>query len=148
MVAIDALQMSHSDDQYSQPLLSRELNKAYIGFEKSKEEKSGLAPVAAVATGNWGCGAFGGDPHLKALIQLMAASEVGRDIAYFTFGDKQLRDEVDRMYSFLVTKEVRIGQLVHIIQDFTKKRWQPGTGNNLYDHIKHSVEKSGHCKGG
>merc|ERR1719229_1096564 len=139
MVAIDALQMSHSDDQYSQPLLSRELNKAYIGFEKSKEEKSGSAPVAAVATGNWGCGAFGGDPHLKALIQLMAASEVGRDVAYFTFGDEGLRDEVDRMYSFLVTKEVKIGKLVHMIQDFAKKRGQMGTDYQLYDHIQRSV---------
>jgi len=26
--------------------------------------------AAAVATGNWGCGAFGGDPQLKALIQV------------------------------------------------------------------------------
>ena len=29
-----------------------------------------------VATGNWGCGAFGGDPELKAIIQWLAASQV------------------------------------------------------------------------
>lgn len=29
-----------------------------------------------VATGNWGCGAFGGDPELKAMIQWLSASEV------------------------------------------------------------------------
>lgn len=29
-----------------------------------------------VATGNWGCGAFGGDPELKAIVQWLAASQV------------------------------------------------------------------------
>lgn len=29
-----------------------------------------------IATGNWGCGAFGGDPELKAIIQWLAASQV------------------------------------------------------------------------
>lgn len=29
-----------------------------------------------IATGNWGCGAFGGDPELKTIIQWLAASQV------------------------------------------------------------------------
>lgn len=29
-----------------------------------------------VATGNWGCGAFGGDPEVKTIIQWLAASQV------------------------------------------------------------------------
>lgn len=29
-----------------------------------------------IVTGNWGCGAFGGDPELKAMIQWLAASQV------------------------------------------------------------------------
>lgn len=33
-----------------------------------------------VATGNWGCGAFGGDPEVKTMIQWLAASQV---ILYF-----------------------------------------------------------------
>ena len=138
MVAIDALRMKQgSPDQYSQALLTRELNKAYIGFEKSAEEKDGATPTAAVATGNWGCGAFGGDPRLKALVQLMAASVVGRDVAYFTFGDTKLRDDVARMHNFLVAKQVKIGALVHIIEDFAKKR--AGMGSDLYEHIENSV---------
>lgn len=34
-----------------------------------------------VATGNWGCGAFGGDPEVKTIIQWLAASQV---LLYFT----------------------------------------------------------------
>ncbi|RWW22543.1 hypothetical protein GW17_00013255, partial [Ensete ventricosum] len=28
-----------------------------------------------IATGNWGCGAFGGDPEIKSIIQWLAASQ-------------------------------------------------------------------------
>ena len=62
---------------------------------------------AAVATGNWGCGAFGGDPHLKFLIQLLAASQCNRDMVYFTFGDVQLMDKLKKMHNFLYDRDTR-----------------------------------------
>jgi poly(ADP-ribose) glycohydrolase len=46
-----------------------------------------------VATGNWGCGVFGGDPELKATIQWLAASQTRRPfISYYTFGVEALRN--------------------------------------------------------
>lgn len=57
IVAIDALKLtsSNSDSQYHPDYLERELNKAYCGFS------SKLMPDLPVATGSWGCGAFGGE---------------------------------------------------------------------------------------
>ena len=54
------------------------LNKAYVGF--SCEEDGSLPPVA---TGNWGCGAFNGDPHLKGTytLSLLIASRHGPEPA-------------------------------------------------------------------
>ena len=44
-----------------------------------------------VATGNWGCGVFGGDPQLKAMIQWAAVSAAGRpNMMYFPFNDKRV----------------------------------------------------------
>ena len=57
--------------------------------------------TVAVATGKWGCGAFMGDPFLKAILQYMAASEAGRDIAFFTFGDIVLQDKLCQMIKTL-----------------------------------------------
>jgi hypothetical protein len=56
----------------------RDLNKARIAFEGA----------ATLATGNWGCGAFGNDHALKFLQQWLAASEarIGR-MFYHSFGD-------------------------------------------------------------
>ena len=53
-----------------------------------------------------GCGAFGGDVPLKALIQLVAAGLSGRAVRYFTFGDRQcegLDDCVQRMLMLRMT---------------------------------------------
>ena len=47
---------SSKEIQYSKDNIDRELNKAYIGFFNEDE---GAEP-SCVATGNWGCGAFGG----------------------------------------------------------------------------------------
>uniref|UniRef100_A0A672GYP4 poly(ADP-ribose) glycohydrolase n=1 Tax=Salarias fasciatus TaxID=181472 RepID=A0A672GYP4_SALFA len=107
IVAIDALKYRHFLEQFIPEKMTRELNKAYCGFYR---HNANVKELSAVATGNWGCGAFGGDTRLKALIQLMAAAEAGRDVAYFTFGDAQLMKEVHKMHSFLTERRVRVGK--------------------------------------
>ena len=39
--------------------------------------------ITGIATGNWGCGAFGGDMELKSLLQWIAASQVLNLICHF-----------------------------------------------------------------
>ncbi|XP_066341596.1 probable poly(ADP-ribose) glycohydrolase 2 [Miscanthus floridulus] len=44
-----------------------------------------------VSTGNWGCGAFGGNPEIKSMIQWIAASQALRPfVNYYTFEDASL----------------------------------------------------------
>ncbi len=40
----------------------------------------------------------------------MAASEAGRDVAYFTFGDEELMRDVNDMYKFLKDKCITVGK--------------------------------------
>ena len=52
-----------------------------------------IVQCRAIATGNWGCGAFGGDPQLKSLIQWIAASVCGAPLLkYYTFGDERMSE--------------------------------------------------------
>ncbi|XP_068114922.1 poly(ADP-ribose) glycohydrolase-like isoform X3 [Hyperolius riggenbachi] len=115
IVAIDAIHFRRYIDQFTPEKIKRELNKAYCGFYRE-----GILPesLSAVATGNWGCGAFGGDPRLKALIQLLAAAESGRDLVYFTFGDKELMHDVYKMYSFLFKKNKTVGDVYTMLMDY------------------------------
>lgn len=116
IVAIDALRFRHFLEQFLPEKMTRELNKAYCGFFRSNANRKHLS---AVATGNWGCGAFGGDTRLKALIQLMAAAEAGRDMAYFTFGDAQLMRDVHEIHTFLTQRKVTVGMLYNLLNQYS-----------------------------
>ncbi|XP_034538265.1 poly(ADP-ribose) glycohydrolase [Notolabrus celidotus] len=116
IVAIDALKYRNFLEQFFPEKMSRELNKAYCGFFRNNANRKHLS---AVATGNWGCGAFGGDTRLKALIQLMAAAEAGRDVAYFTFGDAELMRDVHEMHTFLTERQVTVGRLYTLLHQYS-----------------------------
>ncbi|XP_075999659.1 poly(ADP-ribose) glycohydrolase [Genypterus blacodes] len=115
IVAIDALHFKYFLHQFQPNKIRRELNKAYCGFARPEESSRSLA---AVATGNWGCGVFGGDLRLKALIQMLAAAEAGRDVAYFTFGDRQLMADVHNMHKFLKERNISIGEVYDLLVQY------------------------------
>ncbi len=81
-----------------------------MGFSWANRRKK--KELCAIATGNWGCGAFRGNPQLKSFLQLMAAAEVGRDLAYFTFGDESLRDSMAATHQFLVENQITVGKFL------------------------------------
>ncbi|KAM3862983.1 poly(ADP-ribose) glycohydrolase [Diretmus argenteus] len=116
IVALDALKFRHFLEQFHPEKMTRELNKAYCGFFRLYSNNQHLS---AVATGNWGCGVFGGDTRLKALIQLMAAAEAGRDVAYFTFGDAQLMRDIHEMHTFLTKRQVTVGRLYRLLNQYS-----------------------------
>lgn len=117
VVAIDALVIHDHKAQFQQYMVKRELNKAYVGFHSYDKKKA----LPAVCTGNWGCGAFGGDKRLKALIQLLAAARAKRDVCYFTFDDEKLRDDLHKIHSFLTAGNVLgIGDLLKLIEQYRR----------------------------
>ena len=62
------------------------------------------------ATGNWGCGCFGGDLQLKALLQWMAASRAGRAMIYYPFGDSRAAG-LEEVSARLLAAKTTVGQL-------------------------------------
>ncbi|XP_063814913.1 poly(ADP-ribose) glycohydrolase isoform X3 [Pseudophryne corroboree] len=139
IVAIDAFHFRSYTSQFSPDMIKRELNKAYCGFFRE-----GIQPekLSAVATGNWGCGAFGGDPRLKALIQLLAAAETGRDVVYFTFGDKELMQDIYKMHRFLTEQDKSVGDIYKLLLNYhfdvckksSSARPEPKLYNFIYDN--------------
>ena len=85
----------------------REVNKAHAGFSAKLHDTFHLAPsalgdisdglksgagVPPVATGNWGCGAFGGDVQIKFALQWIAASLAGRGVVYHPFSSQEVNE--------------------------------------------------------
>ncbi|XP_070707586.1 poly(ADP-ribose) glycohydrolase-like [Pempheris klunzingeri] len=143
IVAIDALHFKNFLEQFHPEKLNRELNKAYCGFSRPENQSKNLA---AVATGNWGCGVFGGDTRLKALLQMLAAAEAGRDVAYFTFGDSQLMTDVHNMHSFLIQRKFSVGQVYDLLQQYYSSVCKSCLGRrpdvSLYSFIYQQVSSS------
>ncbi|KAK7112436.1 hypothetical protein V1264_011894 [Littorina saxatilis] len=126
---------SDYNKQFKTNSVLRELNKAYCGFQSGEKE----AEKSAVCTGNWGCGAFGGDKQLKSLIQVMAASAARREVCYFTFGDEKLAEELYEIHMILTSNQKTIGDTVWLIAEYEKKvvsRSFKRPSIRLFDFIK------------
>lgn len=106
----------HEDVQFQKKSILRELNKAYSGFTcRIAGDDLSAGKMAPVATGNWGCGAFGGNRQLKCIIQWLAASRAGRAVKYYTFRDKQFSHEQAKIIELCLAGEVTIGKLYELL---------------------------------
>ncbi len=118
VVAIDAIPFDFFsfDAQFQRNGINRELYKAFCGFSQEiamdNIENGERAPIA---TGNWGCGAFGGDKEMKTILQWMAASKAGRRVRYFTFKDVKLGERQKEVTQFLLNKKLTVGQLYNVL---------------------------------
>nr|XP_033798206.1 poly(ADP-ribose) glycohydrolase isoform X3 [Geotrypetes seraphini] len=143
IVAIDAIHFRHYLDQFAPEKIRRELNKAYCGFARPGVPSQHLS---AVATGNWGCGAFGGDSRLKALLQLIAAAEAGRDVVYFTFGDSELMKEIYNMHTFLTQRDQTVADIYRLLLRYYSEECRGGPSQKpdvkLYHFIYNTIESN------
>ena len=108
--------------------IERDIIKAYVGFNLVNYEEEGVSKMKkTISTGNWGCGAFGGDFELKFLQQWLASSYAGVEkLYYYTFGCKEMDKVVENkdkiksfntgeLYELLMNEELEKGKVLDII---------------------------------
>ncbi|KAM6901597.1 poly(ADP-ribose) glycohydrolase isoform 2-T4 [Lycodopsis pacificus] len=137
ILAIDAVNFKQSSDQYNMTAVTRDLNKAFCGFKGHGHDEPDIA------TGKWGCGAFKGDPQLKAVIQLMAAAMARRGLAFFTFKDEELKLGLERTHHLLVTQRTTVGKLYGLLEDYCAVQQESGRSHvDLFQFIGHNAGPS------
>merc|ERR1712196_443799 len=118
VLAMDALDLRRGDrsllGQLNADKMLRELNKSLAAFTPVDAESLEQFPL--VATGNWGCGAFGGCAQLKALLQWASASQCQRRLRYFPF-DEDFGPELLTLTKRLRTIGTSVGQLLRVLRD-------------------------------
>ncbi|CAF0977943.1 unnamed protein product [Adineta ricciae] len=136
VVAMDALYFDKPEVQYAMQYIDRELIKAFTSFRTRKTGNEQDIEFG-IATGNWGCGVFNGDRQLKAIIQLMAASQAQRPLIYATFYDKNLSESFSEVYNHLVHQRATVADLYRYLKCYSQQNKQ----ENLFEFIlRKSIE--------
>ncbi|KAK9664933.1 hypothetical protein RND81_14G078300 [Saponaria officinalis] len=105
--------------------LSSEMHEGRLSPTKTNPERVDNMEVdhidVGIATGNWGCGAFGGDPEVKAVIQWLAASQALRPfISYYTFELEKLLN-LDQVCEWILAHKWTVGELWTMLVDYCTK---------------------------
>jgi poly(ADP-ribose) glycohydrolase len=132
--AIDALRVYDKLSQFTADSINREIEKAYVGFYDNTIDPSIIEPVS---TGNWGCGAFGGDRRLKSVIQWISASVCGRSLIYYPFDTKGTFAQELQQFVITIRKGgytvadvyIALMKLEHILNLFNSDQQQPDIHN-------------------
>ncbi|WMV59397.1 hypothetical protein MTR67_052782 [Solanum verrucosum] len=92
-----------------------------------------------VVTGNWGCGAFGGDPQLKAMLQWLAASQALRPfIMYYTF-DLEALQMLGQVAQWISSQGWTVGELWDMLMDYSVQRLRGETGAGFFSWLLPSL---------
>eukprot|EP00005_Dracoamoeba_jomungandri_P004842 CAMPEP_0174251320 /NCGR_PEP_ID=MMETSP0439-20130205/1176_1 /TAXON_ID=0 /ORGANISM="Stereomyxa ramosa, Strain Chinc5" /LENGTH=271 /DNA_ID=CAMNT_0015331599 /DNA_START=683 /DNA_END=1498 /DNA_ORIENTATION=- len=133
IVAFDALKVRAKPlHQWRKKNMHRDLKKMYCAcLDPMSSPNPGV-----FATGNWGCGVFGGDLGLKVVQQLMAASQAHREITYHSFGEtffsKSLDEWIELLNSSMQHNCVTVSDLFAIL---TSAQGKAKKGYNILAEI-------------
>ncbi|KAJ3428066.1 poly adp-ribose glycohydrolase [Anaeramoeba flamelloides] len=133
--AIDALELEYFEDyriisqQLQKKNILHELNKAYCGFAPNNLINH------EVATGHWGCGAFGGDKEIKAIIQYMAASQCqASKINYYCFSDNSFIEKFQKVLQIFKNESInKVSQLWVLLRKFHELFKNNHQNNSFFD---------------
>ena len=142
IIAMDAIIQGY-DDQFGSKIMHRDIHKAYVCFKLASAfpELDGERKVeSSIATGNWGCGAFGGDHELKFMQQWIAASVAGVSrLEYYAYDSPQMSQVIEQ-YETLKKKYKNVKDLYSKL----KKCHDAGTVVNTLLDKKLSLSLSDH----
>ncbi|XP_071086187.1 serine-rich adhesin for platelets-like [Haliotis cracherodii] len=106
-------------EEFADTLSGQLLKEAMDVLQKHSKCKSRLKSRGLpISSGNWGCGAFGGDPQLKSLLQWMAASLVkAPGLHYYTFNDGRLI-QFDEIVAVIQSLGWTVGRLMSEVKGY------------------------------
>lgn len=140
VAAMDALDFSSgAAKQYGLQYCEREAGKAWAAFSCADVPGGAASPPVfdlmehldeegkhsqrmPVASGNWGCGVFGGDRFLKALLQALAATAADRPrLDYYTVADGQLTEQLQHLFEQIAERSMTVGEVWEILGKYRRE---------------------------
>eukprot|EP01126_Amoeba_proteus_P007858 TRINITY_DN12865_c0_g1_i2.p1 TRINITY_DN12865_c0_g1~~TRINITY_DN12865_c0_g1_i2.p1 ORF type:complete len:266 (-),score=45.19 TRINITY_DN12865_c0_g1_i2:6-803(-) len=135
IVCVDALTKI---GQYEEKNIHRELCKLYSGIYNWREKTREREQI--YATSHWGCGTNGGDRQLKAIEQLVALSEAGLDIHYYTYGASNFSQSFENLINFLTENHVTVGEVASALFSYGTRKFISGKPK-LFEHVQEQISQ-------
>ena len=127
IIAIDAIRLSNNYYYYGniQQNIMRDIHKAYVGFNLINFETEKNTDKT-IATGNWGCGVFGGNHEQKFIEQWIAASFAGvKKLNYYSFGHENMKMAA-QFYKNIKEKFKKAKELYNAINELFNSKYYYG----------------------
>lgn len=122
ILAMDAAVADNLQEQCAGPVRDRDILKAFVAFNGLGGDESSSSSFPMVATGSWGCGAFGGNPYAKFIHQVIAASLAGVSLTYCLVGQgpesTRLKEDFTSLHQLWRQQKVTVADLYHGIGRF------------------------------
>lgn len=120
----------NGDGEYKETEIAYHLRTAYTAFSAAKHESG--SGSAWINSGNWGCGAFGGNKALMATIQFIAADLAGIDgFVYHAFDYESAivaNEALGKLRAYLTSRPRVLAEVIdHLCAQ--KFRWGSSDGN-------------------
>jgi hypothetical protein len=133
LIAISAL--TPGTGEYQKQEIEYLLATAYTGFRAARletERAAGKDHAVVIHTGFWGCGAFGGNRELMAIVQVLAAHFAGIDRLVFHTYDAAGMAPLEKALSFVEQELAKGGPLPGVdavIRKIEARRFRWGIGD-------------------
>ncbi|KAM1201084.1 hypothetical protein FF1_017397 [Malus domestica] len=122
----------NSDEVFGGQSVHQQIRDSEMSLDNEDDE-------VGIATGNWGCGAFGGDPEVKAVVQWLAASQAERPfILYYTLGSKALRN-IEQVTRWIRSHEWTVGDLWNLLVEYSTQRLKGETDDGFFTWLLPSL---------
>ncbi|XP_022154592.1 poly(ADP-ribose) glycohydrolase 1-like isoform X2 [Momordica charantia] len=123
---------------------SSDTRENYVGRSLTPEYSDHKDDIG-IATGNWGCGAFGGDPHVKSIIQWLAASQALRPfILYYTFGIESMQS-LEKVSEWILAHKWTVGDLWSMLVEYCSQISRGQTHAVFFDWLLPASSKTNLC---
>ncbi|CAF1143631.1 unnamed protein product [Didymodactylos carnosus] len=116
------------ENQFTRDMIERDLGKAFRAFSSQ---------TGKIVTGNWGCGAFGGNFIHKFLQQVCAATVLQGQVTleYSVYGQEKLADTLKTLIDTLNEKKKTVKEVYNMMIEYTKDKTE-------FEHyVKHWLNK-------
>ena len=110
--------------RYSEEELTELMKTLICSYSAVREQAKGKV---VIHSGNWGCGAFGGNRELMYLAQMYAASVCGIDELVMHAVDEEVLERANSLYEYM-DKKMKFADVVAFLHS-RKYEWGEGDGN-------------------